>query len=690
MSSVLDRIAARIGHEPEAAEPAEGSMSLGRTFMLWLAANMVVTTMLTGTLFVPGIAYPTALMMIVLGTLIGVTVLVLVGTIGTRTGLPTMILSRGAFGRRGGHLPALFNLVVLMGWSWVQALLAGITLNYVVEDFTGFSSPVLFAVLCQTIVVALALLGHAGIQRVEPWLAVVMLIVAAFVFFTAFREFGLSGFLGIPEQPDLGMTAAIALDIVVATAISWTVLSADFNRHAISQRAGVIGTTLGYTASTVTSMTLGATALGYVFLKGGETTSFDPTVILAEFGLPLAVVIFVSVMATNTLVVYGMTMSYENLRPKSNYLRSALVIGLISIAGATWQGILDRFVSFLFLISALFVPVFAIMIVDYWIRRRGRYSARDLVVPRGGAYWYLGGVNPIAVGSFVVGAALAFYWIRVSPLPFGATLPTFAVTFVLYLVLSLAFGSRVTRNNEPVAQDTPADPAERATGMTLRVRRIVDLSHPISADTQVYPGDPVPQLNPATTIDRDGYNVLQVSMGSQTGTHVDAPYHFLADGARIDAMELSMFLGPATVVDVRGLTPRSTISWPQLEPSVSTMPEGAILVLHTGWSQHWRSTAYLDHPFLAQDAAEGIVAAGVRTVAIDAMSVDETAPPGGEPGSFAAHDVLLGAGGAIVENLTNLAAIDFAEPLLSVLPIRLAGADGAPVRAVALQLEWSA
>ena len=86
--------------------------------------------------------------------------------------------------------------------------------------------------------------------------------------------------------------------------------------------------------------------------------------------------------------------------------------------------------------------------------------------------------------------------------------------------------------------------------MTFRVKRIVDLSHPIDADTQVYPGDPIPRLSPATTIDRDGYNVLNVSMGSQTGTHVDAPYHFLADGPRIDAMELSMFLAPAMVVDV--------------------------------------------------------------------------------------------------------------------------------------------
>jgi kynurenine formamidase len=222
--------------------------------------------------------------------------------------------------------------------------------------------------------------------------------------------------------------------------------------------------------------------------------------------------------------------------------------------------------------------------------------------------------------------------------------------------------------------------------MTIEVRRIVDLSHPINAETQVYPGDPVVQLSPATTIERDGYNVLNVSMGSQTGTHVDAPYHFLADGARIDAMDLSMFVGPATVVDVRGLAPRSTIAWARLEPAVAQMASGSILVVHTGWSRHWRSPAYLDHPYLGQDAAEGIVAAGIRTVGIDAMSVDETPPPGG----YVAHDALLGAGGAIVENLTNLDAVDFEQPLLSVLPIRLADADGAPVRAVALQLEWSA
>lgn len=459
---IWDHLAARLGGEPDFERPAEGDMGLGRTFMLWLAANMVVTTLLTGTLFVPGIPYPTALVVIVCGTLIGVSVLVAVGTIGTRTGLPTMVLTRGSFGRRGAYLPTAFNLVVLMGWSWVQAVLAGVTLDFVVEQLTGFSNPVLFSLLSQAIVVGLALLGHSGIQRVEPWLAVIMLLVAAYVFFRAFSDLGVSSFLGLAEQPDVGMTAAVALDIVVATAISWTVLSADFNRHAVSVRAGVVGTALGYTASTVISMTLGATALAYVFLTGGEATSFDPTVILESFGTPLAVVIFLSVMATNTLVVYGMTMSWQNIRPRSNYLRAALVIGAISIAGAVWQGILDSFVSFLFLISGLFVPVFAIMVVDYWILRRGRYSVSDLVASRGGPYWYRGGVNPVAMAAFLVGAGLAFYWIRISPPPIGATIPVFVVTFVLYLALSLAVRGRGDSTGRPdPTSGTAAAPVRR-------------------------------------------------------------------------------------------------------------------------------------------------------------------------------------------------------------------------------------
>ena len=73
-----------------------------------------------------------------------------------------------------------------------------------------------------------------------------------------------------------GLSPVIVLDIVLATAISWTVLSADFNRFARSSRAGILGSGIGYTLSTVIAMTLGATAFGYVILSGGDAVAFDP------------------------------------------------------------------------------------------------------------------------------------------------------------------------------------------------------------------------------------------------------------------------------------------------------------------------------------------------------------------------------------------------------------------------------
>ena len=125
--SLYRRLDQRLQAQSEGGGAVRGTLTLPRIGMIWLAANLVVTTLLTGTLFVPGLDYATALTMIVLGTLGGAVVLSLVGNIGTRTGLATMALTRGAFGTRGSLLPVAANVIVLMGWSWVQAMLAGIT-----------------------------------------------------------------------------------------------------------------------------------------------------------------------------------------------------------------------------------------------------------------------------------------------------------------------------------------------------------------------------------------------------------------------------------------------------------------------------------------------------------------------------------------------------------------------------------
>ena len=225
-------------------------------------------------------------------------------------------------------------------------------------------------------------------------------------------------------------------------------------------------------------------------------------------------------------------------------------------------------------------------------------------------------------------------------------------------------------------------------GVEMRVERIVDLSIVLDGDTQVYPGDPKPELSVATRIETEGFNLLSLRLGSQSGTHVDAPYHFIREGARLGDCDLGMFVGPGVIIDVRDHGDRQPITWDDIAPYEERLGSGVVVALNTGWSDRYLGTdRYYDHPFLEPRACARLLGLGVRTVAIDAINLDETVVGGDAEPRFPCHLEFLGAGGVFAENLTQLGAVDFDDPLISLLPIRLGGdADGAPCRAVALKL----
>ncbi len=219
----------------------------------------------------------------------------------------------------------------------------------------------------------------------------------------------------------------------------------------------------------------------------------------------------------------------------------------------------------------------------------------------------------------------------------------------------------------------------------VEVPSLIDLSIPLDASTQVYPGDPVFVSSPATTLAVEGFHVQQISMGSQTGTHVDAPWHFAEDGLRIDQVPLERFVCRLVLVDVRGLPPRTVIGWDRLTPWESALGPDAALVLFTGWSAHRGTDAYFDHPYLDAEACARVLALGVRTFALDAPNLDETRFDRPAAEGFASHRLIAAVDGVIVENLCGLDDLGEGDYLLSVLPLRLTGADGAPCRAVALR-----
>lgn len=186
------------------------------------------------------------------------------------------------------------------------------------------------------------------------------------------------------------------------------------------------------------------------------------------------------------------------------------------------------------------------------------------------------------------------------------------------------------------------------------------------------------------SLPRKDQKAYDSTLCNYTGTHVDAPYHFFADGKKIDEIPLSAFIGQGLVINLATKGGRKIITWDDLAPYSSKMHEGVIVLLLTGWSAHWNTPRYNDHPFISREAAEGIMSCGVCVVGIDTLSVDETIVDGtANDASFAAHEVILGSGGIIAENLTNLEAIVGQDAVVSLVPLNIQGCDGSPVRAYA-------
>jgi len=209
--------------------------------------------------------------------------------------------------------------------------------------------------------------------------------------------------------------------------------------------------------------------------------------------------------------------------------------------------------------------------------------------------------------------------------------------------------------------------------------KIYDISLPISPDLPVWPGDPPVALTRVERIaDGAQANVTRLEMGAHTGTHVDAPDHFLDDGRMVDRLDLSVLTGPCRVLHLPDEVRLITAD----ELALAGLPEGTErLLLRTRNSHLWRRTErefQADFTAISADGAEWLVARGVRLVGVDYLSVAPYDAP------LDTHRILLRAGLVVLEGL-DLSTVPGGSYTLYCLPLKLAGAEGAPARAILVE-----
>jgi arylformamidase len=202
----------------------------------------------------------------------------------------------------------------------------------------------------------------------------------------------------------------------------------------------------------------------------------------------------------------------------------------------------------------------------------------------------------------------------------------------------------------------------------------IDISVPVRNGMVHWPGDPDFHIERAADQEKgDVATVSRMALGVHTGTHMDAPLHFIRKARSIDTMPLDATVGPARVIPI---SDRQSITREELLGHA--ISAGARILFRTANSEHsWKSDNFdEDFVFISQDAARYLAELGVRTVGVDYLSVGGFRKDGLET-----HSALLGAGIWIIEGL-NLSGVDPGEYELVCLPLRLMGAEGSPARAI--------
>jgi NCS1 family nucleobase:cation symporter-1 len=385
-----------------------------------------------GAMLAPGLGLAGAVLAIALGTGVGVLLLGAAGVIGSDTGLCAMATLRLSLGSQGVRLPALLNLLQLVGWGAFEIIVMRDAASLLGARTFGegslWNSPMFWTLCFGGLATLLAVSGPLAFVRkvLRKWGIWLLLGACLWLTWNLFAKADLGELWR--RSADGSMSLAVGFDIVIAMPLSWLPLIADYSRFARSARRVFGGTVLGYFIGNTWLMSLGV-AYTLAFAPSGEANALLLALAGAGLGIPLLLILLDESEKAFADIHSAAVSTGLLVRLKVEYL--ALGIGVLCTLIALLAP-LAQYENFLLLIGSVFAPLFGVVLTDHFVIRRRRLPAQI-----DGLHWQ-------ALLAWAVGV-VAYHSIAAQAPEFGATLPALLLAGGLHALLSLSRGRGTVR-----------------------------------------------------------------------------------------------------------------------------------------------------------------------------------------------------------------------------------------------------
>ena len=425
--------------------------------LLWgnLSVSLLVIVAAAG--LVPMLSFKEALLAILVGAVAGNVLLGLAAAIGADARVPGMVLLRAPLGRRGSYAPTVLNVAQNLGWSTFELIIISTAAAALSQRVFGFEARWLWALLFGAVSLALGLLGPVGFVRRYVRKFAIWAVVASIAYLTWWAI----------DKADLhalwqtkgtgGLSLGQGIDLVMASIISWTPLAADYTRFARERRSAFLGTGIGYFVPTLWGFALGAVL---VLARDLSDPAQIPSAVASGSVLAVVALLMLTVDESDEAFadVYSTAVSLQNLLPRASQRVLITIVAATATAGAIAINLGD-YLTFLFLLGSVFVPLFGVLLAD-WLARGAHYSETDIFEAPAVRWerlvaWLIGfclyqWLSPVgpswwtdAVGHLSPGHATV-----------TASLPSFTVAFGLTLLAASVDSARAAARSrrEPLAR----------------------------------------------------------------------------------------------------------------------------------------------------------------------------------------------------------------------------------------------